>query len=267
MPTDFVRGAVDALRGASFLLLRPRLWKWIIAPALVALVLLVVVVGWLVGLAGPPLAALVGVLPGSWGEALVRGAVTILTVLASLSVFVGLASLIAAPFNEMLSEAIEAEVTGKPGPPFRVHTFLWELVVGMAHAIRRVVVYLVTMAALLVATLVVPVVGAYLWTIGGAYVTARFASYDACDAVWARKHWRYRDKVAYLRVHRGRTLGLGAVIAALLIVPFVNLVALSIGAAGATLRYLDEQEAAGAEPASRTPAGSASPPPRRSTAS
>jgi uncharacterized protein involved in cysteine biosynthesis len=68
-------------------------------------------------------------------------------------------------------------------------------------------------------------------------MTARFAAYDAYDAVWARKGWSYRAKMAFLGRQRARTTGLGAAVALLLIVPVVNLVALSIGAAGATLAH------------------------------
>jgi uncharacterized protein involved in cysteine biosynthesis len=70
-------------------------------------------------------------------------------------------------------------------------------------------------------------------------VTARFAAYDAYDAVWARKSWGYRAKVDYLAEQRARTTGLGATVALLMVVPVANLLALSIGAAGATVAYLD----------------------------
>ena len=72
---------------------------------------------------------------------------------------------------------------------------------------------------LLVIARFVPVVGSTLAAIGSAWVAARFASYAVYDAVWARRHWRYRDKTAYLRGDRWRTLGLGALVAMTLVVP------------------------------------------------
>jgi len=100
-------------------------------------------------------------------------------------------------------------------------------------------VYLVVMGGLLVLGVVVPVIGTIVATGGGALATARFASYDAYDAIWSRRHWRYRAKIEYLRMNRWRTLGLGAVIALLLVVPGLNLIALSIGATAATLRIVE----------------------------
>ena len=125
--------------------------------------------------------------------------------------------------------------------------FVWDVMVGMLHALRRVSVYLMAMLGLLIIGLVVPVVGTVVAMVGGAYATARFASYDAYDAVWARRHWRYRDKTQYLRDHGARTLGLGAVVGVVLIVPGVNVIGLAIGATAATLRMVD------AERVQRTP--------------
>ena len=48
---------------------------------------------------------------------------------------------------------------------------------------------------------------------------------------------------AYLARHRGRTLGLGATVAGMLLVPGLNLIALGIGAVGATLADLDTKAA------------------------
>lgn len=235
MIADLSRGIGDALHGASFLVARPRLWKFVIAPALVTLAVVILIVTAGVAAFGAPVAALVAVLPGAWAESVVQVLLGILLAVASFSLFFGIAAMIAAPFNEMLSEAIEAEVTGVPGEKFRVLRFLRDIVVGMAHAARRVIVYLLVMLALLILGLVVPVVGTIAAAILGAIATARFASYDAYDAVWARRRLPYRTKISELRRVRWRSLGLGGCVAAGLLVPGLNLVALSVGAAGATL--------------------------------
>ena len=68
-----------------------------------------------------------------------------------------------------------------------------------------------------------------------AWFAATAAAYDCYDAVFGRRAMAYRDKLAYLSRHRARTLGLGLAVAGLLLVPGVNLLALAIGSAGATL--------------------------------
>ena len=118
--------------------------------------------------------------------------------------------------------------------------FLYELSIGIAHAIRRTVVYVVLVLALVILGVTVPVAGTAVAAAGGAWVTARYASYDAYDSIWARRHWRYRAKTTYLKAHRWRTIGLGAFMAVMLAVPVLNIIGLAIGAAAATLRVIDE---------------------------
>jgi CysZ protein len=240
----FFIGARDATRGAAFLAARPRLWGWIVAPALLALVILVAVICVAVGWAGEAIDWIVGFLPDSL-ERWIAGALTAVLVVAlafaGYVVFLGLAAIVAAPFNEMLSEAVEREVTGVEPPPFSPLVLLRDIALGIVHGARRVMVYLFTVAALFAVALIVPIAGPIVAAVLGTIVTARFAAYDAFDAVAARKGWAYGAKLQYLRVHRGRSYGLGAAVAALAAVPGLNLVALSVGATGATLAWLDEK--------------------------
>lgn len=244
MLADFLRGVFDALRGAAYLVTHPRTWKFVIAPAIVAVILLVVAIGSVLTLSSGPIAALAAYLPGSWGDNVLQLLAGVALAIASVVIFVSVASMIAGPFNEMLSESIEEHETGVGSPPFKLGAFLRDLVVGLIHAARRVAVYLVVMIVLLVIGIAVPVVGSVIAMVLGAIATARFASYDAYDAVWSRHRLSYRDKVGYMRNDRWRTLGLGAATSVLLIVPGLNVVGLAIGATGATLRRVAEHRAA-----------------------
>jgi CysZ protein len=250
---DLARGVGDGLRGAAYLARHPRLWTWVAAPALIAAIVLIAAIGTILGWLGAPIAALAAVVPGDWADNVLRFAATIILAIASISIVVSFAALIAAPFNEQLSERVEEAVTGVPAPPFRFGRFLVELGLGVAHAARRVSLYAITMLLLLIVGVAVPVVGTVIAAAGGAWATARFAAYDAHDAVFARRRWRYRRKMAYLRERRWRGLGLGAVVAALLVVPFVNIIGLSIGATAATLRVVDEERAGAVSASSRPP--------------
>jgi len=116
-------------------------------------------------------------------------------------------------------------------------------VLGVLHAARRLAVYLFALALALAAGSFVPVVGHLLGVGLGFYFAAHTAAYDCYDSVFGRRLWRYRQKQDFLRAHRGRTFGLGAAVAALLLIPFCNLVALGIGSIGATLATLDLERA------------------------
>lgn len=231
----------DVGRGFAFLNAHPRLWSWVIAPAVVTLVLLVLLIAVASRILTHVVASLTAHLP-SWLEGVASWGLSILVVTAlaagALFVFVAVAGLIAGPFCEMLSEAVDVQLTGREGPPFSRVRFIGELATGIGHSLRRLVVSVIG-AIFLFALSFVPVVGTITAVVLGGWFAARAAAYDSYDAVLARRAMAYRDKLAFLRRHRSRTLGLGAAVAGLLLVPGVNLVALGVGAVGATLAAND----------------------------
>lgn len=239
---QFFRGLGDFRRGASFVATHPRLWRWIAAP-LVLTALLFVALAWGAVVAGGALVdAWLQVLPG-WAETLAAGAIAVLLAglvgVLAYFVFAGLAMVIAAPFSEMLSEEIEALVTGAEGERFSPTRFVGDLVVGLIHGLRRLIKYLVALVFILLVGALVPGAGPIAATVLTALVTARFTSYDVYDAVLARKRWPYASKRRFLAENRARTFALGGTVGALLLVPVANLIALPLGAAGATLGYLE----------------------------
>jgi CysZ protein len=248
-------GLGDLGRGFGFLGAHPGLWKWVLAPMLVTLLLLVGMIAAVLALARPLVAAATrplmeaaaSWLPGIVGDA-ASGLLWILIVaglgMGAMLVFVVVAGIVAGPFCELLSEAIEARVTGEPGPPFSLGGFLSGAAAGLVHGLRRLAVTAVGVVLVLALGLL-PVVGTAAAVVVGWWLAARASAYDCYDAVLARRGLSYRDKLAYLARHRGRTFGLGAGVAGLLLVPGINLVALGVGAAGATLAALELEGRAG----------------------
>ena len=241
--SELGRGLSDVGRGFAFLNKHPRLWGWVMAPAAVTLVLLAAMVVLVMRIADSIVVRVTSWLPdaiagvGGW---VIWAIVLAALVVGGLLVFVSVAGIVAGPFNELLSEAVEEKVTGKQGPPFALGAFVASALRGIAHGIKRVVVAVLG-ALLLFALGFVPVIGTIAALLLGGYFTARGAAYDCYDAVLSRRDLPYDAKTAYLAARRGRTFGLGAAVAGMLIVPILNLVALGVGAAGATLAVLDEQ--------------------------
>lgn len=237
-------GVGDVGRGLAALRARPALWKWLVAPAIATLLL---VVGAVLGIAhaiDPLVGWLAGHLPGwlaSIAGPVLRVLVVILLISAALFGFTALASAIAGPFCEQLSEQLEADLTGRPAPLFSLRAFLHGALLGAVHAVRRLVVALVGLVLMSLLGFV-PVIGTIGVLLLAAWFAASAAAYDCYDAVLGRRAMAYRDKLAYLSRHRGRTLGLGLAVAGLLLVPGLNLIALGIGAAGATLADLAIQQ-------------------------
>jgi CysZ protein len=252
---ELATGVRDAGCGLAALRAHPALWKWVAAPAVVTLVLLAAAVVGIVHAVGPVAGWAAAHLPGplaaiaSWilTVLIVGGLVT-----AALLVFTAIAGAIAGPFNERLSEHLEAELTGRPPAPFSLGEFVHGAAVSAVHALRRLATALAGIV-LVFALGLVPVVGTIAALGVAAWLAATATTYDCYDAVFGRRAMAYRDKLAYLSRHRGRTLGLGLAVAGMLLVPGLNLLALAAGSAGATLADHAIQRGADRGPARLSP--------------
>lgn len=229
------------MRGYRFLAARPRLWGWVVAPAVLTLLLLIAAIWGVVAATTPLVAWVTGWMPASiegWASGLLWLLVVLALGFGALLVFVSVAGVVAGPFNELLSAAVEEALTGVAGPRFSLAGFLRDAVVGVLHGLRRLLVFVLG-AVVLFAISFIPVIGTIAAPAIGFWLAARGAAYDCYDAVLARRGLSYQAKLAYLARHRGRSFGLGATVAGLLVIPGVNLIALGLGATGATLAVHD----------------------------
>jgi len=238
---ELARGAHDVSRGLAALRRYPGLWKWLVAPAVLSLTILVAVIATIVHFVAPLIASVEHHLPGVIAS--IAGTLLAIVVIAGLAmggllIFATLAGVVAGPFNERLSEQLEARLLGTSVPPFVLRQFLHEVARGATHAVRRVTVAILG-TVVVIALGFVPGIGTIAALVLGFLFAARASAYDCYDAVLARRGMAYRDKLAYLAEHRSRTFGLGAATAGMLLVPGLNLVALGLGAAGATVAMHD----------------------------
>ena len=241
--SSFSSGVRDAAWASGYLARNPRLWRYLAWPMVIAALLTIVILGggyWFLGGLAESLGA---VLPDwlSWAELALKAIVVVTLVFAGYFVFIGLSAVLTTPFCELLSEAVETTLSGREPPPFSLRVLVRDFGLGIAHATKRLLAYLATLAALFAVSLVVPVVGGVVFAVGGIWMTVRFTSYDCLDTVWARKGWSYDRKMDYLRSRRGRAYGLGSAVAAMLAVPVVSFVAFPIGAVGATRQHLEDE--------------------------
>jgi CysZ protein len=249
-PSDFARGAGHGVRGARLVLGSPRLWPLVLLPFVLSLIAFVAIFAAAFALRERWLA----LLPDAGALRALLGAVAYLALLVvGFFAYLPVATLIAAPFNESIAEAVEQRLAGSQPPPFSLARLLRDLARGLGHAIRSLSRYLVLAAAVFAASFI-PVVGPFIALIGGGYVAARFAAYDALDATLSRWGWSYARKQRLLRERRALCMGLGVLVAVLLAIPVLGAVALPLGAAGGAslaLAAVPAAERGGAIPAAR----------------
>lgn len=256
---QLANGVRDVQRGLGAVRAHPGLWKWVLAPAVLTLGVFIALIAGVIHLIDPLVGWLIAHLPGwlaSVAGGLVRSVVTMVAVIGlaigALFVFVAVAGMVTGPFNERLSEELEAALTGQRSTPFSLAAFVHDFALGVWHGLRRLIGSLIGLVFVF-ALGFIPVVGTIAAMLLGAWLAAQGAAYDCYDAVLARRSLSYRAKLAYLARHRQRSLGLGAAVAGMLLVPGVNLVALGLGAAGATLAALELDRAERPAPGRRLP--------------
>lgn len=193
-PVGFARGLSYALRGMRFVYVQhPKLARYWVFPILITGLALVAVFygagSYYDDLGG----ALWSLFPESWNEAtgwaggllralrwLIELIAGILITLFGLVLVLVLSSVVAAPFNDALSEAVEIILTGEPAPTFSFSRMLADIVRTIRLELLKVLVYLAVVGPMFIAAFVIPGVGQVISLVGFA-LTAAYLGIDYVD--------------------------------------------------------------------------------------
>lgn len=149
-----------------------------------------------------------------------------------------LGALVAAPFNDALSERVEALYTGRPGPAFSFRTLLRDLLRTIRLEALKILLYVGVMLPLFLFGFILPVLGPVQTAAGFLFTTGYFAL-DYMDWPASREGLGVRARLAFVRDHLGPALGFGTGVWLFLFVPVVNLLLMPAAVAGGTMMYLD----------------------------
>jgi CysZ protein len=217
---------------------KPPLFLWAAIPIAITLALSIWGVGWakakLAALGAAWLASL-GYAPDSWIVTLSLVFMQIaLFVLAAIS-FSLVATLIASPFNDFLSEAVEPYCDPRlPAPPSESMT--WR---GKIRAVRIDIAKTFAIGLIQLALIVAGALG--FWIPGVNLVPLLLAfwllSFQFVTYPQTRRGEDFRVSVRFLFRHAFATLGFGAAIGTLFAIPIVSAFALPLAVVGGTLLY------------------------------
>ncbi len=250
-PLGFARGLTYAFRGARFVYFQhPKLARYWIAPIVVTgLALFGVFYGtasYYDDLGG----AVWSLLPASWQEATgwVGGLLTalrwlieliagVLLTLLGLVFVVVLSSVVAAPFNDALSEAVERILTGGSAPAFSFKRMMADVARTIRIEILKVLLYTAVVGPMFLASFVIPGLGQVISIVGFA-LTAVYLGMDYVDWPAARRDWSVGDRVRFASGQLPAVAGFGTGVWALLFIPLLNLFFMPAAVAGGTMLFL-----------------------------
>lgn len=240
---DFWRGAADPWRALRFLVVHPRLWIWAFIPFAMCLAIYFLIFyfgwshfeGWLDH----------GMLhaPQVWRRVVAYALVVlfwVVGVIAAALAFIPVASLIANPFNDILSEKTELIYRGAPERPFSIGHMLRTLRIGLAGEVARfaTVGFLLGLAWTLN---FIPLLGPPTAAGASALITIMFVSLEYTSFSMDRRLYTWTMKKRFLRERRPRTLGFGAMTFLILMTPVVNALFIPVSAVAGTLLFCDTE--------------------------
>lgn len=238
----FVEGAMKLVEGATLILREPKLWPYVIAQIGIAAATLalgiygaVKLVDWL---AATYLAGWEGALWGTLWYVVAIPTYIVAVLTAVLGTQIVIVPIAGGPFNEMLSEQVEAHVTGRAPPSGSFGELLRDAVPIVWRSLTTVA-YNVCVTLIFWPLNFVPAVGPFLYMIPLAHVKAL----EALDPTFGRRRMSLAEKRAWMAARRAPILGLGAaVVLGNFILPIVGtLIVVPAAAAGGTLLYLGDE--------------------------
>ncbi len=231
--TGLVRGVGDLLAGARTIIKTPKLWPYALVPLIINIVVYIAVIGMGIYFFSDIMGYYLPDGEG-WYYSLLRYllwvVLAVVIVIGTFFTFFSVACVISSPFNELLSARYEELLTGqRPDEGLSI-------VASLAAEIKRLIVYIIAAAILLIITialsfvpglnLIIPI----LWALFSGFVAAfEFLSYPL-----ERKGLSFGQKMVFLKANLSRSEGFGIGIYFALFVPVLNFMVIPAAVIGAT---------------------------------
>jgi len=240
MNNNPLNGPKYLLRGIG-IIARPRLRRFVLIPLLINMVLFAGLL-WVMFLGMEWLAGEMGAwLPDwlDWLTYLLWPVYVIAGLLLPVFGFVVVGNLIASPFNGLLAEAVEQELTGRPISGASGWRALAAEIGRTIRSELRKLGYTAVRAIPILILLLIPglnVIGSMLWLVFGAWLMAiQYADYPM-----GNHGISFPEQRATLARARLLSMGFGGSVMFLMMIPLVNFIAMPASVAAATALWVDE---------------------------
>jgi CysZ protein len=154
--------------------------------------------------------------------------------------FTFVANIIAAPFNSLLAEKVESLIAGKPldvGPGFPTFELIKR---SLSSEVSKLFYFLKWWVVLFIFTLIpgVNLAAPFIWVLFGAWML----SLEYLDYPMSNHNKFFKEINAQAISKRSLSFGLGGGILLLTSIPFINLIAMPAGVAGASALWVSHRE-------------------------
>jgi CysZ protein len=237
MIRDFLSGAAILARAIQ-VIKRPDVRLYALVPLLINIVLFGGLIWYSYMQLSPAVDWLMSFVPGflDFLRWIIWAFITGLTTIVVFFTFTPIANIVAAPFNALLAERIEAVLTGKP---LKSDTSFTEIAISSIRSQLGKLIYIMLWSIGLLLISFIPVINfiaPFLWIVFGSWLL----SLEYFDYPMGNHDLSFADQKKRLSQHRGLTLGFGCSVMVLTTIPLINFVVMPLAVAGATIIWVEQ---------------------------
>lgn len=238
--TKPLSGARYFFRGFT-LALTPGIRRFVIIPLLINLVLMGSMIAMVLSQLNVWISHWLAYLPDwlAWLSYLLWPLLAITLLVVSSYFFSAVANSIAAPFNGLLAEHLEAKLTGNRPPNEGVIEIIKDLPRIFKRELQKLFYYLPKALGLLL-LMWIPLLGQTIAPLLWFLFSAWMMSIQYCDYPFDNHRVSFPAMKATLRQNKGRTFSFGALVMFFTMIPILNLFVMPIAVCGATAMWVDK---------------------------
>lgn len=234
---SFTSGFFSLWNAFRFVFSNPSLFKYVAIPFIINVLVFSGTVYWGLDL----FSSLVGdyvTVQDAWYWQIVATVVKIIAGLVTAVVvffaFTVIGNLIAAPFNDLLSERTEQLLTGvRDDEGFSLRKLAADIWRVMGDEIRKMAIFIALMLLLLGFNMV-PAIGPPIYAFFSIMLTVYFLVVEYTGYVFSRKHLGFKEQRQFIGGNRMSTLGFGLAVMCVLMIPLVQFLTIPLAVVAAT---------------------------------
>lgn len=236
-------GARYFIRGFS-LALTPGIRRFVIIPLIVNLLLMGGAFVYLLSQLGGWIDSWLAGIPSwlDWLSFLIWPLVVIAVLVVFSYFFSTISNWIAAPFNGLLAEHLEAKLTGQPAPTSGLKDIINDLPRIMKREWQKLAYYLPKALGLFI-LLWIPALGQTLGAVLWFLFSAWMMGIQYCDYPFDNHKVSFPSMRDNLKQNRGSTMSFGALVMLFTMTPIINLFVMPAAVCGATAMWVDKYKA------------------------
>ncbi|WP_392560162.1 sulfate transporter CysZ [Orbus mooreae] len=227
------------LQGLS-LIQQPSIRHYVIMPMLANIIIMSLLFYWFFGMISSAVDLGLDYMP-SWLQWL--SYVITIVVIATFVIFFcyffsTITNIIAAPFNGLLAEQVEAHLTNSPAPDDSIWSFLKDIPRIMKRELQKLVYYIVWCIPLLL-TYFIPIFGQFVTPILWFIFTAWMINIQYADYAFDNHKVSFYQMRQLLQQDKVDNTCFGALISIFTMIPILNLIIMPIAVCGSTAMWVD----------------------------